>query len=118
PKFAQEAVAKGELTEGQARPLVGSDQDFIRAILPRIIAEGWSARKVEQYMVNSRKNESAHKEDASGAVETQHEENIQALRKRLNTPVNIRVNSNGAGQRVIKFKDQDELERLQKLLGE
>lgn len=118
PKFVQEAIANGELTEGQARPFVGHDEDLIRSIIPRVIAEEWSARKIEQFIVNTRSGQKEEAKSTLSDVERQHEAHVEALRKRLNTPVAIRVNSRGAGQIMIKFKDQNELERIQKLLGE
>ncbi|HRQ87064.1 MAG TPA: ParB/RepB/Spo0J family partition protein, partial [Candidatus Saccharibacteria bacterium] len=118
PKFVQEAIANGELTEGQARPFVGHDEDLIRSIVPRVIAEEWSARKIEQFIVNARSGQQEVTKTALSDVEKKHEAHIESLRKRLNAPVAIRVNSRGAGQIMIKFKNQNELERLQKLLGE
>lgn len=115
PKSAQLAIAEGKLTEGQARPLAGQDEAFIEEILPRIITEEWSARKVEQYMVNI-KNQRKGKAEESEATESQHEAQIESLRTRLKTDVDIRVNGHGAGRIVIKFKNQDEFDRLQKIL--
>jgi ParB family chromosome partitioning protein len=115
PKSARTAIAEGRLTEGQARPLAGQDEAFIEEILPRIIAEEWSSRKVEQYMVNV-KNLRKGKPAAQAAPEAQHEANIVTLRNRLNTDVDIRVNGHGAGRIIIKFKNDDDFERLQKLL--
>lgn len=118
PKFVQESIAKGELTEGQARPLVGHDMDLIRSIIPRIIAEDWSARKVEQFIVNMRSTDKTDEKPSNKVLESQHEAHIELLKKRLATPVTIRVNGKGSGQIVIKFKDKDDLERLQKLLSD
>ena len=118
PKNVREAIADGRLTEGQARPLISWDEEFINEVVPRIIAEEWSARKVEQYVVNAR---NGRKEPATKSVketESHHEAKIESLRGRLKTDVNIRVNNKGAGSIVIKFTDENDLERLQKLLGE
>jgi len=117
PKSAQNAIAEGKLTEGQARPLAGQDEAFVEEILPRIIAEEWSARKVEQYMVNV-KGQRKGKVATETAPEARHETEISALRTRLNTDVDIRVNGHGAGRIVIKFKNDNDFKRLQKLLGE
>jgi ParB family chromosome partitioning protein len=117
PKEAREAIADGRLTEGQARPLAGQDDAFVLAILPRIIAEGWSARKVEQYMVNIKTQRKAP-EPIQADAESQHETRIVSLRDRLKTDVDIRVNGKGAGRIIIKFKDQADLERLQSLLDD
>lgn len=118
PKNVREAIAEGILTEGQARPLVAWDEAFINAVVPRIIAEDWSARKVEQYVVNAKNARDQPEKATVTQNESQHESKIVALRGRLKTDVNIRVNNRGAGTIVIKFSDDKDLDRLQKLLGE
>jgi ParB family chromosome partitioning protein len=118
PKSARTAIAEGRLTEGQARPLAGQDEAFIEEILPRIIAEEWSSRKVEQYMVNIKNLRKGKPVAEAAAPESQHEANIVTLRNRLNTDVDIRVNAHGAGRIIIKFKSDDDFERLQKLLDQ
>lgn len=118
PKAAQEAIADGKLTEGQARPLAGQPDEFVLQILPRIIAEEWSSRKVEQYMVNVKNQRHGAAPTEVKNTESQHETQIITLRERLKTDVDIRTNAHGAGRIIIKFKGQDDLERIQKLLGE
>jgi ParB family chromosome partitioning protein len=117
PKEAVVALAEGKLTEGQARPLIGQDEALIIEVIPRIIAEQWSARKVEQYMVNVKKQLKSA-DPVADSVAAQHEGHVEILKNHFKTDVAIRVNSKGAGNIVIKFKSADELERIQKLLGE
>jgi len=121
PKNVRELIAEGKLTEGQARPLISWDEAFINEVVPRIIAEEWSARKVEQFVVNARnggKDKVAPKDQSVKDTESKHEAKISSLRGRLKTDVNIRVNNKGAGTIIIKFTDETDLDRLQKLLGE
>ena len=118
PKSVRELIAEGKLTEGQARPLISWDEAFINAVVPKIIAEEWSARKVEQYVTNARNARDKPEVTTEQPTESQHEARIASLRTRLKSDVNIRVNNKGAGSIVIKFKSTDDLERLQKLLGE
>jgi len=118
PKMVREAIAEGKLTEGQARPLVSWDESFVNEIVPRIIAEEWSARKVEQYVVNARNGKDQPKAQTMKETESRHESKIVSLRSHLKTDVNIRVNNKGAGTIVIKFTDAKDLDRLEKLLGE
>lgn len=118
PKNVRELIAEGKLTEGQARPLISWDEEFINAVIARIIAEEWSARKVEQYIVNARNGKNQPKVQTVKENESRHEAQIISLRSHLKTDVNIRVNNKGAGTIVIKFVDYKDLERLQKLLGE
>lgn len=118
PKTVQEAIASGVLTEGQARPLISWDEAFINELLPRIIAEEWSARKVEQYVVHARNARKQPEKQAAKVSVSQHEAKVVSLRSHLKTDVNIRVNNKGAGTIVIKFTDEKDLDRLQHLLGE
>jgi ParB family chromosome partitioning protein len=114
PKSVQHAIAEGKLSEGQARPLIGQDDAFVEELLPRIIAEDWSARKVEQFMVNKKSDQSEKVAKVAPVVDPAQ---LERWQKRLATDVAIRTNSKGAGQVVIKFKNNDELERIEKLLG-
>lgn len=116
PKEAILALADGKLTEGQARPLIGQDEALIKELIPKIITEEWSARKVEQYMVNV-KNQQKTDTPAAQTVSAQYEDRIETLRNHFKTDVTIRTNAKGAGNIVIKFKSQDELDRIQKLLS-
>lgn len=115
PKDVLALVAEGTLREGQVRPLISWDEDFIQAIIPRIIAEEWSARKVEQYTVNAKKAKTT--ETAAQPV-TEHafEQHVAMLKQRFATDVAIRVNAKGAGKIVLSFKDEAELARIQALL--
>ena len=118
PAEVIQLIAEGELREGQVRPLIGQDDDLILQLVPRIVVEEWSARKVEQYMVNLKKAQSEDAPHAKPEVTAhQHEAEIEALRSRLNTGVDVRVNNKGAGKIVISFKDNDEFERIQRLLS-
>ena len=117
PKEVVALIAEGQLTEGQARPLIGQDPIIIVKVIPRIIAEGWSARKVEQYIVDVKKSAKEGSEPTADVAPAQHEAAIEALRARLNAKVDIRTNTKGAGKIVIDFKNQDELERIKDLLA-
>jgi ParB family transcriptional regulator, chromosome partitioning protein len=117
PEPVRMAIAEGRLREGQARPLIGLDEAVLLQLLPQILQEEWSARKIEQYIVNLKKGDitSAPKTPAKSAVDT-HAGHVQRLTQRLHADVKIRTNTRGAGQIVIAFKNDKEFERLQKLL--
>lgn len=111
-------IADGSLNEGQARPLIGQDRDLIAEIIPRIITEAWSARKVEQYVVNIKQQQAkGAPKNERPALETHHEAAIETLRSRLDTKVHIRTNTKGAGKIVINFKDDEDLSRIRDLLS-
>lgn len=113
-------IAEGKLTEGQARPLIGQDEAVIASILKKIIAEEWSARKIEQYVVGL-KNDQAKQLDGTSMtprLEPQQEALIESLKSRLNVKnIDIRTNAKGAGKVTISFKSEEEFKRIQKLLG-
>ena len=117
PKNIIELVAEGKLTQGQARPLIGQDEKVLIEIAPKIIAESWSARKVEQYFVNLKNSTDPNESKSKSPVENSHEHDIKALRARLETKVEIRTNQKGAGKIVINFKSEEDLKRIQKILG-
>lgn len=116
PKEVQEYVATGELSEGQVRPLISLDHDTVMKVIPTIIAEQWSARKVEQYAVNLKNT--VPSERLIESVSAELDARITSIKERLNADVAIRVNSKGAGKIVIGFKNHAELERIQSLIGE
>lgn len=118
PKEVVALIAEGQLNEGQARPLIGQDINLIVKIVPRIISEEWSARKVEQYVVNLKKSKNDAEGKTNSELERRHEAQIEALKTRLKAKVAIRTNSKGAGNIVIGFKNSEDLDRIQKLLGQ
>lgn len=58
PDDAKKAMVEYKLTEGVMRPLVNADPELIKQILPKIIEEGWTARRVEKEMAEKKKKSS------------------------------------------------------------
>lgn len=58
PEEAKQAMQEHHLMEGPMRPLVNAQPELIHEVLPKIIDEGWSARKVEQYITDKKKKSS------------------------------------------------------------
>ncbi len=116
PDSVKKAIREGRLTEGQARPLVSADPDMVEQILPKIIAEEWSARKIEQFVVDMKK---AKKTDSTAFSErSYHTPTADKLTKHLGATVQIRSNSKGSGTIVIRFENEKDLGRLTNLLGD
>ena len=65
PDEAKRAMVEHKLTEGVMRPLVGADEELVKAILPKIIEEGWTARRVEKEMAEKKKKSSVKAVKAS-----------------------------------------------------
>lgn len=54
PEEAKRIMVKEKLTEGVMRPLVSRDEATIKKVLPKIVKEGWTARKVERYFATTK----------------------------------------------------------------
>ena len=114
PQDVRQAILEGKLTEGQARPLINFDEAIIAAVLPRILAEDWSARTIEQYAARLRKAQ-----DTTSVIPVQPEHYVtqaERLAKRFATDVSVRSGTKGAGKIIIPFKNSAEFARITKLL--
>lgn len=117
PQAAREALAEGRVREGQMRPLINLEPSVVEALLPRIIAEEWSARMVEQYATRMKSSP----RETPGATQKvldgdNHSTEAARLAKRFGTRVRIKPMAKGSGQIVISYKTADEFKRLSKLL--
>ena len=59
PEDVKKTMVSENLTEGVMRPLVSKDEATIKKVLPKIIEEAWTARKVERYFAEHKKHSSA-----------------------------------------------------------
>lgn len=113
-KHVQDALVNGALTEGQARPLIGVDEAVVADVLPLIVKEQWSARRIEQFIVDLKKGDVKPQKAVQQPVVTPV---VTHLTKRFEAPVKVRTNSKGAGSITIGFKNAEDFERIEKLLG-
>lgn len=108
PEFAKQAMLEYRLKESVMRPLVTLDEATIEKILKKIIEEGWSAGKVEQYVA-------AHKTKSSARTAKRNlfARDERRLTKKYSTDVQIRGHS-------VRFicKTDDDLKKLLKVLGD
>ena len=119
PEEVRQALVEGKLREGQARPLISVDPAIIHDILPTMIKEEWSARKIEQFIVQLKKNvEQEHETKVASASAMPYEADAERLVERLAAKVSVKTNARGAGQIVIRFKNDDDFQRIQKILNE
>ena len=117
PESVRTAIVEGKLREGQARPLVNVDPRIIEEILPQILKEEWSARKIEQFIVQLKKEPQGQVKIKAPTAHVPYKADTERLQKRFATDVNVKTNAKGAGQIVIRFKSDAEFQRIQKLLG-
>lgn len=116
PASVQTALVDGSLREGQARPLINQPKEVIDQILPQIIKEQWSARKIEQFIVQLKRQTPGEKSTVVDAAKRPHAEALTRIERRLKAPITINTNTRGAGKIVIRFKNAREFERIEKLL--
>jgi ParB family chromosome partitioning protein len=108
PAAAKQAVASGQLTEGQARPLIGADDEMVKTVLAQIIEENWSARRVEQFVTDGKS-----KDSAAGKPRALPPQLNKKLSDKLAAKVTIQENEKGRGRIVIEFKNSDERRRIE-----
>jgi len=118
PVFVREMLSEGKVTEGQVRPLIGLSDATMQKILPKIVKESWSVRRIEQFVVDLKKNKANTKLSSAQRINKQpYESQLKHFQNHLKTDVKIQTNSKGAGRITIKFKNEKEFERLQKLIS-
>lgn len=113
PQAVKEAVATGVLTEGQVRPLIGVNEAVVKNILPEIIKDHWSARKIEEFVAEAKPAEQKSTIKKTPTRPLEH----QVLSKRFGTRVITQQKTSGAGKIVIEFKTPEDRERIEKLLS-
>ena len=107
PDEAKKIMVKEKLTEGVMRPLVNRDEATINKVLPKIVKEGWTARKVERYFAETKK-----KSSAAAIKRGQYIKDENALTAKYNVVTKI------AGRSLtFKCKSQAELNELIKKLS-
>lgn len=113
PEEIQDMMRDGQLTAGQARPLLSiEDPEEQLALAKRTVAEGLSARQVEALTSGERKT---RKRPSRPGMDPDTAAAAERLTRRLQTKVEIR--RKGAGGAVqIQFHSEEELMRLYDLL--
>jgi ParB family chromosome partitioning protein len=115
PGNAKHALIEGKISEGHARQILAIDDPKVqKELLGHIIKGEWSVRKAEQYVVGYKQGDNQRRKAAIAKMQTENV-HTKALSKQLNTEVKVKPTAKG-GQLVIRFKDDQELERIAKSL--
>ncbi len=116
PEEVRELLREGQLTAGQARPLLGMENGDEQILLAeRAVREGLSARDLERLTAAAKEPPKAKKADRPVEVHTVAAE--EKLTRRLQTRVEIKRQGKGGFVR-IHFHSEDELMRLYDVLTE
>ena len=102
PDDAKKAMVEHGLSEGVMRPLITAEKSVVDKAVPLIVSEGWSARRVEQFIAANRKKSSvvAVKTDAQAKEEI-------ALSEKYGAKVRVAARSV-----TFSCKDEKELKDL------
>lgn len=118
PEEVKDFLSKGQLTAGQARPLLGLESDAEKVQLARrIVKEGFSARKVEDIIREGK--EPKKKEDPPAAAFMKAVE--EKLGLSVGSKVRIRI---GKGKNAhkgtisISFSNDEEFQRIADILNQ
>ncbi|MFZ6033529.1 MAG: ParB/RepB/Spo0J family partition protein [Melioribacter sp.] len=118
PEPIQQSLIENKISNGHARALINlSNPKLQLQIHDKILKQNLSVRKVEELVrkLNDLKNNKDKKEKFASSITTESasQRNIEErLQRILGTKVHCNVKKNGAGQIVIEFYSNDELERL------
>lgn len=121
PQKVQQSLIKDEITTGHARALINLPNELWQIeLLDKIIKKNLPVRKVEELVRNIIEGQNGKKRKTVIGIPTAQtnlsqknlEERIQGI---IGTKVHCKIKKNGAGELVIEFYSQDELERLLEL---
>lgn len=102
PDQVKKAMVENKLSEGVMRPLIGADTELIERILPKIIEEGWTARRVEKEMSERKQKSSVKAIKVSNYIKQE-----TVLSKKYEANVRVRGRSI-----TLTCKTDDELKKL------
>ena len=103
PDFVKKAAVEHNLSEAIIRPLIPLEESEIAKILPRIIDEGWTVKKLEEFLKTKEPKSSAAAVKASLNFDRE-----QAFSKKFGAK-KVKITSKSI---TITFKNNKELEKL------
>lgn len=127
PDQVQQEIQQGKISAGHARAMLPlGDESLQVEFSRRIQREGLSVRDTERLVQERIAEEDGERLDAPAGTtrrrkspRSNHIASLeQQLRVALGTKVDIRQNARGRGQLVIHFRNNEEFDRLQRLIGE
>lgn len=107
PEAAKKIMVEKKLSEGVMRPLVSQEEKTIMKLLPRIVNEEWTARKVERYLTENTK-----KSSAKAIKRSAYAKDERILSEKYNTVAVIKGRS-----LTFKCKKEADLQELIKVLA-
>ncbi len=117
-------VARGLISSGHAKVLLGIDEEAQRHLLAqRIVEEGLSVRQTEEWVRKLKSDRANPRANASGGANALSESEqvvVRDLEKRIAAHLNTRVSLKHAarkGRLIIEYRGNEDLERILEHLG-
>lgn len=121
PAPVQMALQNNEIDMGHARALLGiADPKTQVKIFKEIIQKGYSVRQVEDMIKSYNEGETSDvksKERKKTAADATFEKYCKSISERLGAKAKITCGAKGNGKVTLSFKNQEDLERIVKLLS-
>jgi ParB-like partition proteins len=121
PATVREMLRDGKLTLGHAKPLLGLDTtEKMLALAREIVARGLTVRDVERRLKSEAPNRTRRPKGrgvSPGAGSAAMKATESALRRRLQTDVELTRKEAGTGFITVRFYSDDDLERIIELMG-
>lgn len=123
PGAVRKLIEQGKLTAGQARPLLGlQDETRITSFARLAVDNGWSAREVELRVreasaVNGKKERRGGRPAKLDNKPADVRNIEQMVRKHLQTDVTITMKTATRGTLSIEFYSPEDLERVTEIMG-
>ncbi len=116
PENAKQALIDGKISEGHARQILALNEKSAQdTLLKHVIDDGWSVRRAEQFVIGYKKGKGSDKKSSAVRSTLTETSLTKDLSKQLATNVKIKTTAKG-GQLIINFKDEKDLERINKLI--
>ncbi len=116
PEPAKRALNELRITEQHARAILSLDGDPQKQqeLLDLILRHGWTAPRAEQFVVACKNGATTPTEAVKRTAVTN--EYTKKISRKIAAPVTVRHMAKG-GRLIIAFKDDEDFQRLTKLLG-
>lgn len=117
PEEIRASLAAGEITEGHARAILGTDNPEVQGqVWRRIVEEQLNVRQAER-LVREAMKAARPSVAAVGTSDADHDAVASAVQRSLGTKVTLRRNRKGTGSLTIHFYSNEELEGVLDRLG-
>ena len=121
PEPVLEMLARGDISAGQARPLLSlGDRQIVLRTARTISTQGWSARRVEEEVAKLTEGTRPKQKSRSAPSGNKADANTRALEEKLRRKLMARVkldHSKKGGKLTIHYGNLEDLERILELLG-